>query len=210
MSWNSSRSWPVRGKLARHRGRLQQHLDAVGEQVREAVATAVGRTVAEAVGEAVYDALGPYAGPSDPASRSHRRYADRSSQTRQDWNDSAWRRAEGASSWSDPYGYDSYGDPRYDDEDEVEGRSSLGGEPGGRRWRRAVAAGVQAAAWWLRRHPGPVSLVAALAVGTVAGLAVLAGHVSGMASVVLSALGLAYLLDLMRSARSVLDRDSSN
>ena len=47
MTWDSSRTGFVRGKLARHLGRLQQHLDAVGEQVREAVATAVGRTVAE-------------------------------------------------------------------------------------------------------------------------------------------------------------------
>jgi hypothetical protein len=64
MTWDSSRSWPVRGKLARHLGRLQQQLDAVGEQVREAVATAVGRTVAEAVSEAVLDALALYADPS--------------------------------------------------------------------------------------------------------------------------------------------------
>jgi hypothetical protein len=57
MTWDSSRNWAVRGRLAGHLGRLQQHLDAAGEQVREAVATAVGRTVAEAIGEAVYDAL---------------------------------------------------------------------------------------------------------------------------------------------------------
>ena len=49
----------LRGRLARHLGRLQQNLDAVGEQVREAVANAVGRTVAEAIGEAVYEALCP-------------------------------------------------------------------------------------------------------------------------------------------------------
>jgi hypothetical protein len=74
MTWDSSRSWPVRGKLARHLGRLQQHLDSVGEQVREAVATAVGRTVAEAVGEAVFDALTPYLDPSSPESRSYSRW----------------------------------------------------------------------------------------------------------------------------------------
>jgi hypothetical protein len=210
MTWDSLRSWPLRGKLARHLGRLQQHLDTVGEQVREAVATAVGRTVAEAVGEAVYDALGPYADPSDPASRSYSRYAERSAQRRPDWDDPAWRSAEGSSSWRDSYAYDSYDDPRYDDDDAEEGRSSLRDEPGGRRWRRAVVAGVQAAAWWLRRHPGQVSLTAALSVGSLAGLAVLAGHVSGMATMVLSALGLAYLLDLVRSARSVLERDGTN
>jgi hypothetical protein len=50
--------------------------------------------------------------------------------------------------------------------------------------------------------------VAAVAVGAVAGLAVLAGPVSGIARVVMSALGLAYLLDLMRSASSLFGRDS--
>jgi hypothetical protein len=189
MTWDSSRSWPVRGKLARHLGRLQQHLDAVGEQVREAVATAVGRTVAEAVGEAVFDALAPYAGPSGTESRHY----------------PAWRRDAGSSSWRDPYSYDNYEDPRYEDDADSEYRSSLCDEPRARRWRRAIAAGLQAAAWWLRRHPRQVSLMAALAVGALAGLAVLASHVSALATLVMSALGLAYLLDLVRLSSSLLD-----
>jgi hypothetical protein len=167
MTWDSSRSWPVRGKLARHLGRLQQHLDAAGEQVREAVATAVGRTVAEAVGEAVFDALAPFVEPSGYS-----------------------------------YAYDTY-----DDADSGYS-SSLRDEPRSRRRRRAMAAGLQAAAWWLRRHSGQVSLMAALAVGTVAGLAVLASHVSALATLMMSALGLAYLLDLVRLSRSLLDGDA--
>jgi hypothetical protein len=186
MTWDSSRSWPGRGKLARHLGRLQQHLDAVGEQVREAVATAVGRTVAEAIGEAVFDALAPYAAPSGAESRYYPN----------------GRRAGEASPWRDPYAYESYDD---DDDADPQYRSCLRDEPHNRRWRRAMAAGLQAAAWWLRRHPGQVSLMAALAVGTVAGLAVLAGHVSGIATLMLSALGLAYLLDLVRLSSSLLD-----
>jgi hypothetical protein len=200
MTWDSSRNWPVRGKLARHLGRLQQHLDAVGEQVRESVATAVGRTVAEVVGEAVYDALTPYLDRSGAASRSYSRSADRSSRTQQDWDDPAWRRDAGSSPWRDPYAYESY-----DDDVEAEYRSSLRDEPRSRCWRRAITAGLQAAAWWLRRHPGQVSLMAALAVGTVTGLAVLAGHVSGIATLVMSALGLAYLLDLVRLSSSLLN-----
>jgi hypothetical protein len=189
MTWDSSRGWPVRGKLARHLGRLQQHLDAVGEQVREAVATAVGRTVAEAVGEAVFDALAPYAGPSGTESRYY----------------PAWRREAGSSSCRDPYAYDNFDGSRYEDDDDSEYRSSLGDEPHARRWSRAMAAGLQAAAWWLRRHPGQVSLMAALTVGTVAGLAVLASHVSALATGVMSALGLAYLLDLVRLSSTLLD-----
>jgi hypothetical protein len=44
-----------------------------------------------------------------------------------------------------------------------------------------------------------------MTVGTVAGLAVLASHVSGIASLVVSALGLAYLLDLVRLSSALLD-----
>ena len=201
MTWDSWRPWPVRGKLARHLGRLQQHLDAVGEQVREAIATAVGRTVAEAVGEAVFDALCRVAGPSGTSSDSYSRYSDRSSRPRRDWDDLERRSEPGLSSWRDTYAYDQDDEPRYDDnDDEPDVSSSFRDEPRSRRWRQAVAAGLQAAAWWLRRHPGQVSLAAALAIGSLAGLAVLAGHVSGIATLVMSALGLAYLLDLMRSA----------
>ncbi|HEY7328497.1 MAG TPA: hypothetical protein VH592_12690 [Gemmataceae bacterium] len=204
MSWDSASSWPVRGKLARHLGRLQQHLDSVGEQVREAVANAVGRTVAEAVGEAVYDTLAPYADPSAPESRYYHRATDRSVRTRQDWDDPAWRRPGDSSPWRDPYADDNYDEPRYDDGAEAEDRSSLRDAPQARRWRRAMAAGLQAAAWWLQRHPGQLSLLVALAVGSVAGLAVLAGPVSGVATLVMSALGLAYLLDLVRLSSALL------
>jgi hypothetical protein len=203
MSWDSSRPWPVRGKLARHLGRLQQHLDSVGEQVHEAVANAVGRTVAEALSEAVYGTLCPRAAPSGPASACSTPYSDYSSRSRREWDEPAWRRAVDSSPWRDPYAYDNYDEPCYDDA-EPEDVSSLPDEPRARRWRRAVSAGLQAAAWWLRRHPGPISLVTALAVGSVAGLAVLVGHVSGIAGLVMSALGLAYLLDLVRSASSLL------
>jgi hypothetical protein len=172
--------------------------------VREAVSNAVGSTVAEAVGEAVYEALAPYADLSEPESRHYSRYTDRSPQAGQDWNDPAWGRTGDRSPWRDPYGNDNYDDPRYDDDDESENRSSLSNEPRVRRWRQAMAAGLQAAAWWLRRHPGQVSLVAALAVGSVAGLAVLAGSVGGIATWVMSALGLAYLLDLVRLSSALL------
>jgi hypothetical protein len=60
-----------------------------------------------------------------------------------------------------------------------------------------------------RRHPGQVSLLAALTVGAVAGLAVLVGHGSGIASVVMSALGPAYMLDLMLAASFLFGRDIS-
>jgi hypothetical protein len=205
MPWDSSPMSAIRGRLARHLGRLQQNLDAVGEQVREAIAHAVGRTAAEAIGEAVYEALCSPDGPSGSASRYTPRYSDHSSYPRRAWDEPEWRRDAARSYERDPYDYDD--DPRYNDDLEPEDRSALPDGCRARHWHRAIAAGLQAAAWWLRRHPGQVSLLAALAVGAVAGLAVLAGHISGIAGVIASALGLAYLLDLMRSASTLFGRD---
>lgn len=199
---------PVRGRLARHLGRLQQSLDVVGEQVRPAVASAVGRTMAEAIGEAVYEALRPRAGPSSPQPRSCW-YSDRSATGRRDWDELAWRREADSPSWRDAHDYDDYDDPPYDDDAEPDDTSSSHDPLRARRWGRAVAAGLHAAAWWLRRHPGQVSLLAALTVGAVVGLTVLAGPVRGIAGRVTSALGLAYLLDLVRSASTLLRRNST-
>ena len=72
-----------------------------------------------------------------------------------------------------------------------------------------MAAGLHAAAWWLRRHPGEVSLLTALTVGALAGLAVLAGPVSGIAGLLVSALGLDSLLELVRSASTLLGGNST-
>jgi hypothetical protein len=209
MSWDSSPTPPLRGRLARHLGRLQQSLDGVGEQVRQAVASAVGRTMAEAVGEAVYEALRPRDGSIYPQPRSSSWYSDRSATSRREWDEPAWRREADASSWRDPYGYDDYDVPRYDDDPELDNTSSPHDQVRARRWGHAVSAGLQAVAWWLRGHPGQVSLLAALTVGAVAGLTVLAGHASGIAGLVASALGLAYLLDLVRSASTLLGRSST-
>ncbi len=58
-------------------------------------------------------------------------------------------------------------------------------------------------------HPGQASLMAALAVGTMAALAVLASHVSALATLVLSALCLAYLLELVRLSSALLDGNTT-
>jgi hypothetical protein len=107
MSWNSSPTPTIRGRLACHLGRLQQTLDAVGEQVREAIAHAVGRTAAEAIGEAVYEALCPREGAYRSFSHSSS-YSGRAS-TRRAWDDDpAWERDATRSDWRDRYDYDDY------------------------------------------------------------------------------------------------------
>jgi hypothetical protein len=75
-------------------------------------------------------------------------------------------------------------------------------------WSRAVAAGCQAAAWWLRRHPGPFALVAAAGVGVAAGVARLVSSplVAGAAAAAASALGLLALADAARSATELADQ----
>jgi hypothetical protein len=69
------------------------------------------------------------------------------------------------------------------------------------------ASGLRAAAWCLRWHPGQVSLLAALTVGAVAGLAVLVGHARGLAARMASALSLAYRLAWVRSVSTLLGRN---
>jgi hypothetical protein len=65
-----------------------------------------------------------------------------------------------------------------------------------------VAVGCQAAAWWLRRHPGPLSLLVAVGVGVAAGLAALAGGplVAGGSAAAAAVLGALALADAARSA----------
>jgi hypothetical protein len=202
MSWTSTSLPAVRGRLARYLGQLRHNLDAVGEQMREAVAHAVGKSVAEAVSEAVYDALVSHASTPAPLSPAVRRSTELSTPAGRDWDD-MWERPADAALWRDPYPDDDEV-PRGDEDRESGDAPSRSREPGTRRWRQALAAGVQAAAWWLRRPRGPVSLRAALTVATVVALAVLAGPFEPVAAVAASALGLASVLELLRAVSNLL------
>jgi hypothetical protein len=74
-------------------------------------------------------------------------------------------------------------------------------------FRPSLAAGVQAAAGWMRRQCGARSFLAALAVGAVVGLTVLVDSVGHAAVLVSSFLILALLIDRMSSASSLLVPD---
>jgi hypothetical protein len=187
-----------RAALARHLGRLRQGLDELGEQLREAVARAAGRSAGDAVSEAVHAALaGPEGQPHGLSGR-----PSPSSQAPDD--PSWWRDAEELGPGGQ-FGPDYFDDRTYfEDADEPGEGPGPTDAPRAGRWGRAVAAGLQAAAWWVRRHPGRASLLAALAVGAVAGLASLLGHAAGAAGLVVSALGLACVADLARSLSSLL------
>jgi hypothetical protein len=190
----------IRSRLAPHVTQLRRSLASLGERVRQSIASSLGRTVADVVSEAVDAALTT---PDDQAG-SYRPSRSTSLPVRsRDW----WDRA-GESTWDRPEErydpYDSaYGDGvgRHRDE-ELQPQDDA--KPG--RFGRALAAGLQAAGWWLQRHRGRLSLLAAAGVGLAAGLAALLdGGPFGLAGLVASALGLLALDGVLRSTAEALD-----
>jgi hypothetical protein len=191
--------------------RLHATLERLAGEVRSAIARAVGQVTGETVREALCVILD---GPIDRP-----RYQDRLDDRNDGWGQS--RRP----SWPSTRSYDQYGrDPyerdadddfeadrrrRYDrdeEEDPPADESAAAQRQG--NWSRAVATGCQAAAWWLRRHQGPFSLIAAAGIGIAAGVATLVHSplVAGATAVAASALGLLALADAARSATGLADQ----
>lgn len=177
--------------------------------MRAAIARAIGQASGESIRQALQLILeGPIDRPGNE------RLGDRDD----DWGQP--RRP----SWPATRPYDTYGrdpyerDPDDDFRDERRHRTAGNEEdlpteqsvapqlPG--RWSRAVAVGCQAASWWLRRHPGPFSLVAAAGIGIAAGVATLVHSplVAGATAVAASAMGLLALADAARSATGLADQ----
>jgi hypothetical protein len=198
----------ARRSLGGHLGRLGRSFEGLAGQVREAIARGVGRTVAEAVAEAVHAALAD--SPADaglpPAPPS---YPGRPPPSWDESDGPAWRDAADYQGRPDrprdPYAPD---DDRWNegDPDTPPPDDDAPSGPRARPWRRAVAAGCRAAAWWLELHPGPWSPVVAVGVGLVAGAAALArgAPVLGGAGVAAAVLGLLALLDAVRGGAALL------
>jgi hypothetical protein len=191
--------------LSGHLGRLGHSFETLAGQVREAIARSIGRTVAEAVAEAVHAALAVSPADSDlPPS-----YPGRPPPLRDEADGPAWRDAAHY-----PYAPDRPRDP-YDSDDDSwnEGDTDAPlpdgdapSEPRARPWRRVVAAGCRAAAWWLELHPGPWSPVVAVGVGVLAGAAALVSGspLLGGAGVAAAVLGLLALLDAVHGGAALL------
>jgi hypothetical protein len=185
--------------LAAHVRRLRLALARLAAEVRAAIARAVG----QATGDAVRDALRVILDGRPPQSPSPR---DPPEEIEGLWGQPRQRR------WpADPYAghYDPYEvpqrEPDYLDDDLDEDRmpATEGPEPQTPdTCSRAVAVGCQAAAWWLRRHPGPLALLVAAGVGVAAGLAALAGgpFVAGGSAAAAAALAALAVADAARSA----------
>jgi hypothetical protein len=180
--------YPPARLVAGHLDRLGRALEALAARVRDglagAIATVVGDAIAQALGAVLDDvAAGDIArGRARAQSPGPHSLWDQS--RRPGWHD-------------DPL------DPSYaeDDDypDDAQRPAPAAAPVRHRRWARALVAGAQAAAWWLRR-PGRGTLLAALGVGLAAGLASLAGGPVAAAAAGLAgtALGLAAVADAVR------------
>ena len=191
-------------------GRLHAMLERLAGVVRAAIARAVGQATGDAAREALRVILD---GPPDRPS--YERPGDR---------DGGWGQPR-RPTWPatrpydpherDPYEPDPDDDPeedlghRYaeDEEDSPPADEAVAARRPG-RWSRAVAVGCQAAGWWLRRHPGPLALLAAVGVGLAAGVATLVSSplVAGASAVAVSVLGLLALADAARAAAGLAEQ----
>ena len=176
---------PVGRRLTHHVQRLRQSFDGLGQRLRAGVALALGQSVAAAVHEAVQTVLddapeyptAPYPLRAAPPARSL--WSDRE---RPSWDDDL----------EEPL-------PEDDDEAYAPGGQADRETPPPVRWPAAVAAGLQAAAWWLRRQAGRCSLVVASGIGLLTALGAYAGG-----SVAVAGMGLAgAALSLLSLAQTV-------
>jgi hypothetical protein len=146
--------------LARHFQRLRRTLEALYDRLREAIAVAVARAAEDAVREGVHALLADTP-PLSPPDYPRRNYTP-------------------AGAWRDP------NDPdeelrRWEENLDNDYATAARGEAGSRvqsdepapeptRLRRALAEGLQAASWWLRRD-GRFPVLTALSAGLVVVLA---------------------------------------
>ena len=181
--------------------RLRVNLERLAAQVREAVARTVSQAVAEAAHEALQIVLeGPptASGPWQPMPDEFRRSWDTEDNDRRR-NSSRKPRTlyESLTEEDDPE------HPMGAEDREVSEDAPVSQRP--RRWSRALTVGCQAAAWWLRRHPGRLSGLTAIGIGVAAGLVALLASplLASAGTAAATALGVLALADAARSAAGV-------
>jgi hypothetical protein len=172
--------------LGRHLGRLNRALSSLGDRVREAVSEAVGASVDGAVREAVRGMLD---GPASPPPLRPPRRGPPSAQA------PLWDRPDEYSGpperdYGEPWQDNPYEPSHHDWEESDSGEAPQPPRPS--RWPAALAAGLQAAAWWLRRAGRP-TLLAAAGAGLLAALTAWAWGPLALAGLAGSALALAAL-----------------
>lgn len=136
--------------LAERLAQLNDNLQSLGDQLKEAIARAIGTTVSDAVRDAIRGLLGD---PECPASY----------QTR-DWReeDRSWRER----SWDDPM-HDHWMDrSEMDTEDRQRHRRTTTA-----RLNQAIGAALQTSLWWLREQKSRRPILTTGAVALAAGVA---------------------------------------
>src|SRR4051794_34581460 len=198
MPWYRTLADPARRLLGPPLGRLHDTLEHLGGRLRQAIAAAVARAAAGAVREAAAVLLADPggAGPTSPLPPDERRPGLPCVPGRPPWPPAHHQglglgRHEAADEPDDPdAGWGDLGAPDDAEEPDESEPAWLGrraappappaaAKPREGRWPRALAAGCRAAAWWLGRRPGPLSVLAALGVGLAAALAALFGGPAG-------------------------------
>jgi hypothetical protein len=188
---------PGRRWLARHVTRLRRTLEALCDRLREGIAVAVARVAEDAVREGVHALLAdrpPLSPPDYPRSN----FAP----------SPAWRNPDDElHRWEENLDYDQ------EPEERGEARANVPASeqaPEPTRLRRALAEGLQAASWWLRRSDH-FSVLTALGAGVVVVLASYAGGPLAGAGAALagSALGLMTLAHTVHSGAGALAAFSS-
>ena len=181
--------------------RLRVNLERLAAQVREAVARTVSQAIAEAAHEAlqiVLEGPPPASAPWQPTPEEFGRPWDSEADERRSKPSRRPRTLyESLTADNEPdYGIDP-------EDRDVSEEAPASARP--RRWSRALTVGCQAAAWWLRRHPGRLSELTATGIGVAAGLvAFLASPVLASAgTAAATALGVLALADAARSAAGV-------
>jgi hypothetical protein len=178
--------------LAEHVRRLRDSLVMLTAQVRAAVARVVG----QATGNAMRDALTVILdGPPASSLPSGRDPPD----DRGFWHEQRPHWSSHRHDEYDPYDERDRYEEEYDDDRPADPGAD---QPRSSLWARAFSIGCQAASWFLHRHPGSTSVIAAVGVGFAAGIAALIGSpfISGTSAVVASALGVLTLADAACSA----------
>jgi hypothetical protein len=181
--------------------RLRANLEDLARQVREAVARTVSQSVAEATRDALQLVL---EGPSEVSGA----WQSSHENSQRFWDDVHDRPGR----WSSGSPARQYG-PLDSDEDWPEEHDQNGpshaedvaDERRPRRWARALSVGCQAAAWWLRRHPGRFSGVVATGIGVAAGLVALLSSplLASAGTAAATALSVLALADAARSTANL-------
>ena len=185
--------------LAERLDELRGSLERLGERLRAGIASAVTATVAEALRDTLLTLLDAPRDCREDHRQDFRQLARPTNQRqRPTWGESDYGYPQEEEELRG-LGYEE--EPAYRPEPQSPSRPRP-------RWLAALAAGWQAARWWLRRRPGRFPLLSALVVGAAAGLATLAGGPLAAAAVGLvgTALGLLSLADAARSGADALAR----